>query len=108
LDSSSDSETDSGDSSECSSSDSDDEDINAHQEEAARHSHSRNSNFSGDEEVDGGWEGRNGSGNLGAIVCVRNSEGIATVQIDREPTSVNSVSIHQNQVRVLTKVCRKI
>lgn len=48
-----------------------------------------------------GSEGRNNSGNLGAIVCVQNSEDVATA-VDREPTSINSVSVHQNYVRAFT------
>jgi hypothetical protein len=79
-----------------------DEDIDSadvHQEEAIRRSQSRNtgSDSSGDDEVDGELEGRNGTG----IVRMQNSEDIATV-VDRELISIDSVSIHQNYGRAVT------
>jgi len=85
---------DSSSESEGSTSDCDD-DIDAHQEEAIRRSQSRNSDSSGDDEVDGELEGRNNCGNLGGIVRMRNSEDIVTV-VDREAISIDSVSVHQN------------
>ena len=79
--------------SECSSSDRD-EDNDVHQEEAIQWSQSRNTDSSGDNEVDGELEGRN---NLGST---QNSEDIATVV--REAISINSVSVHQNYGRAVT------
>ena len=80
------------------SKDSSDEDIDVHQEETMRRSHSRNSNSSGDDEVDGELEGRNKSGNFGGM---RNSEDTATV-VDREAISINSVSLHKNYGKAFT------
>ena len=79
--------------SECSTSDRD-EDNDVHQEEAIQWSQSRNTDSSGDNEVDGELEGRN---NLGST---QNSEDIATVV--REAISINSVSVHQNYGRAVT------
>jgi len=97
-DSSSESDSDNEDSSESEGSTSDcDEDIDVHQEEAIQRSQSRNSDSSSNNEVDGGLEGRNNWG----IVRMRNSEDIATV-VDREPISIDSVSVHQNYGRAIT------
>jgi hypothetical protein len=77
------------------------EDINVYQEEAIRRSQSRDSDTSSDDEVDGELEGRITGGNLGGIVRMRNFEDIATV-VDREPISIDSVSVHQNYGRAVT------
>ena len=99
--SSSESESDSEDS-EVSQSNGD-EDANVQWEDAARRSQSPYGASSGDDEVDGRseLEGRDNSGDLGDFVPVRNSEDIATV-VDREPTSIDSVSVHQNHEMALT------
>jgi len=100
-DSSSKSDSDSKDSSESEGSTSDcDEDVDVHQEEAIRRPQSHDSDSSSDDEVDGELEGRNNGGYLG-IVRMRNSEDIATV-VDREPISIDSVSVRQNYGRTVT------
>jgi len=100
-DSSSKSDSDSKDSSESEGSTSDcDEDVDVHQEEAIRRPQSRDSDSSSDDEVDGELEGGNNGGDLG-IVRMRNSEDIATV-VDREPISIDSVSVRQNYGRTVT------
>ena len=55
-----------------------DQGANVHEEEASR-TQSRNGDSSTNNEVDVGLKGRSNSGIVEAVVCVRNSEDIATV-----------------------------